>query len=251
MDSGERNDPLGDRMKRYENITRAYVPRRTYTLVRVDGRAFHTFTQGMEEPFDAGFTAAINAVGRSLCRQVAGAQLAFCQSDEISLLLTDFQTIQTEPFFGGNIQKICSITAAIATASFLWHYPDSLNAPSPPVFDSRVWTIPDPTEVENYFIWRQQDATRNSIQSLAQAHFSQRELHGKSNNEAQDMLMTQRGINWNDVDAGWKRGRVTRRVESEVIGRDGPAMISRWETEAPPVFTQERQYLSNLIPRYE
>lgn len=245
------NDPLGDRMKRYEHVSRIYLPRRTYTLIRVDGRAFHSFTRGMARPYDARLARSIDWVGKVLCTQIAGARLAFCQSDEVSVLLTDFQAINTEPFFSGNLQKICSTASALATGAFLSRYPEYAGVEDFPTFDARVWTIPDPVEVENYFIWRQQDATRNSISMLGQAHFSQRELHKVSTAEIQDKLMAEKGINWNDTPAGFKRGRTVVRLP-HTIEIDG-VEVSRnmWEVQEPPVFTQEREYLSSLIPRYE
>lgn len=250
-DSGSpKNDPLGDRMKAYEFVTRSYLPRRTYTLVRVDGRAFHSFTRGMARPYDARLARSIDWVGKVLCTKIAGARLAYCQSDEVSVLLTDFQALNTEPFFSGNLQKICSTAAALATGAFLSRYPEAM-LDDFPTFDARVWTIPDPVEVENYFIWRQQDATRNSISMLGQAHFSHRELHQVSTADIQDKLVNEKGINWNDQEVGFKRGRTVVRLP-HTIEVDG-VEVSRnmWEVQEPPVFTQDREYLSSLIPRYE
>src|SRR5690348_11584910 len=150
-------------MKRdYENRTRLLLPRRTYTLIRVDGKAFHTYTRGCARPYDLDLMADMDATAVALCRQVAGARLAFVRSDEISLLLTDFGTAQTDAWFEGSVQKMASVSASIATAAFnrsrltrmereAWMETD------PALFDSRVWTIPERGEVFNYFVWRQQD----------------------------------------------------------------------------------------------
>lgn len=250
-DLSDRNDPLGERMKRYEFVTRHYLPRRTYTLIRVDGRAFHTFTRGMERPFDARISKAIDQVGIALAKEFSGARFTFQQSDEVSILLTDFDDIHTEPMFGGVLQKLCSTASAIATGEFLGFYPECHLGGGFPTFDARVWQIPDPTEVENYFIWRQQDATRNSIQMVGQTYFSQRELHGVSTSEIQEKLWSEHQVNWNDYSDGFKRGRVSLKTEYMLAPEHGGGIATQWTTYAPPVFTQERDFLSQLIPRYE
>jgi len=233
-----KGDSLGDRMKgQYENRARFSLPRRTYTIIRCDGKAFHTFTRHCQKPYDMNLVLAMDAAMLALVKEAQGVALAYVQSDEISVLLTDFATIQTCAWFDGNVQKIASVAASVATAAFNANYGGSQGA-SPAHFDARVFTIPDPVEVENYFIWRQQDATRNSISGLAQAHFSAKQLHGVNNSGMQDMLMLQKGINWNDRPAEEKRGRCAIydneawRVDREI-----------------PVFTADRAYLSSRIPR--
>jgi len=227
-------DALGDRMKsNYESCTRTFLPRRNYTLIRVDGRAFHTLTRTMEKPFDQGFICAMNATAEYLCQNIMGAQFAFTQSDEISVLVTDFARIGTEAWYGNNLQKMCSVSAGLATEafnksrilnfikSFNWNnslyneYSKSeelLNSLehyiSWGVFDSRVFQIPQRTEVINYFRWRQQDTVRNSISSVAHSLYSQKELQGKNSSQLQELIF-QKGTNWNELDAGLKRGRVT------------------------------------------
>ena len=237
------SDNLGTRMKeQYENRVRYALPSRTYTLIRVDGKAFHTFTKRCKKPYDEGLVAALDYAGRVLCIEAQGIEMAYLQSDELSFLLTDFASEKTEAWFDGNIQKICSVAASVVTAAFNHHYQSSEAR-----FDARVWTIPDPTEVENYFIWRQQDATRNSISMLAQHHFSHRELQGKSGPEMQEMLHSERGINWNDQPSAFKRGRTIIKDRDLTTGRDG------WEVEPDiPIFTapEGREWLRRRIPRY-
>ena len=226
------NDSLGDRMKeQYEDRTRYSLPRRTYTILRLDGRAFHTYCRFLVKPFDTQFMDDINEVAIRLCQQVQGARFAYTQSDEISLLLTDFDTIASEAWFGGNIQKIVSVGASIATARF-----NSLRT-SEATFDARVFTIPDPVEVENYFIWRQLDATRNSVQAVAQSLYSHKELHGKNSANLQDMIIA-KSQNWNNYPIPCKRGTVICYRETQ------------WVVESPPIFTQDRVYLQSMIPRY-
>jgi tRNA(His) guanylyltransferase len=267
-------DDLGDRMKaHYENRTRYYLPRRTYTLVRIDGKTFHSYTQGLERPYDSGLMQDMDTTAKALCGNVTGCTLAYVQSDEISLLLTDFTTTGTEAWFDGNIQKIASISASMATASFSQARLErrlhalqekeafdieALQGGRLACFDARVFSIPDVTEVENYFIWRQQDATRNSISMAAQAVCPHAELQGKSIDAMQEMLW-QRGINWNDYPDRCKRGRMIvkrssmleRTYTHEVTGETQTIEVERgvWEVEAPPVFTRERAYLAALIPR--
>ena len=208
-------DTLGDRMKGYEVTTRTFLPRRSYTIIRVDGRAFHTYTRGMERPFDIGLIEDMNATAAYLCKNIMGAKFAYVQSDEISILLTDFEDIGTQAWFENNVQKMVSVAASMATAKF--NQLRLLRGCSIPLvdtngneykalhqseienfklaeFDARVFQIPQKVEVENYMIFRQQDATRNSISSVAQSMYSHKELHGVSSDAKQELIF-QKGIN--------------------------------------------------------
>jgi tRNA(His) guanylyltransferase len=222
-------DSLGDRMKqRYEDRMRFSLPRRTYAIIRADGKAFHTFTQDCERPFDAKLHGAMVAAAQALVNEAHGANFAYQQSDEISVLLTDFAKPETEAWFDGNLQKIVSVAASTVTAAFNAAY-GSLNA----LFDARVFVIPDPVEVENYFIWRQKDAVKNSIQSVARYHYSHKQLHGKSLGEMHEMLHA-KGFNWaTGVAEHFKNGTI---VDDDT-----------WL--AAPVFTQERHVLTQIVPR--
>jgi len=223
---------LGDRMKgNYENRTRFSLPRRTYTIIRIDGKAFHTYTRGLKKPFDEGFVSDMAETTRYLCENIQGCKFGYVQSDEISLLLTDFDMLTTDAWFDGNIQKIASVSASLATAKFnqlrLFRNPqvgidynpgidglgnewaiDVKNIIKQPLatFDSRVFTIPSRTEVINYFVWRQQDAVRNSIQGLAQSKFSHKELEGKNTSVLQEMMFQKDGTNWDKLPDELKRG---------------------------------------------
>ena len=227
-------DSLGDRMKeQYENRWRFMVPRRTYTLVRIDGKAFHSYTnKNCEKPFSDLFESAMDDAAQLVVREAQGQAWAFVQSDEISVLLTDFQRPETEAWFDGNLQKICSVSASMvtvgfnATAAFCGMQPSA-------VFDARVFVIPDPVEVENYFIWRQKDCERNSMSSLAQSKFSAKQLHGKSISQMHEMLCEKK-IDWNSLPAHRKWGRI---IKPNKIDRD------------IPVFTRERAFLTALVPR--
>jgi tRNA(His) guanylyltransferase len=248
-------DALGDRMKaQYERRTRYMLPRRTWTVIRVDGKAFHTYTRGLEKPFDTQLVYDMSRTAAFLAAQVEGTKLAYVQSDEISLVLTDFANPQTQAWFDGNVQKMCSISASIATAEFNSRRPDQMA-----FFDSRVFTIPDRTEVENYLVWRQADAVRNSIQMLAQAHFSHKKMHGLNQNELQDKLMVEKRVNWNDLPDHLKRGSVvyrgselkpvtyTDKRTGEVVTTD-PVERFSWIVEGAPRFSQNREWLSEVLP---
>jgi tRNA(His) 5'-end guanylyltransferase len=256
-----KNDELGSRMKdNYEDRTRFSVPRRTYTVIRLDGKSFHTYTKGFKRPYDLGLMRIMDQTAMALCEAIQGVKLAYVQSDEISLVLTDFETIQTDAWFGGNIQKMASVSASIATAAFnngMYLDEDILaNMDKVAYFDSRVFSIPDREEVINALIWRQQDATRNSIQMGAQSLYSQKELHGKNTSELQE-LMFQKGINWDKYPIGFKRGRIILKEKSEsmvvqqrIEGENRPTMIERirWGVFDPPIFTQDRNFLQSRIP---
>jgi tRNA(His) 5'-end guanylyltransferase len=257
-------------MKRaYESRTRTLLPRRTYTLLRVDGKSFHTYTRDCDRPYDVGLIADMDAAAKRLCQEVSGARLAFVQSDEISLLLTDFETTQTEAWFDGNVQKVASISASIATAAFnqarLARLEGTGANPAEfemAVFDSRVWTIPERAEVANYFVWRQQDASRNSLSMTARAHFDQERLHGLTGGELHELLWAEQGVNWNNLPVGFKRGRAVvpdlLEGSAEFIDRrTGHLCVAEgvtrrtWQVVDPPVFTQDREWLLARIPLQE
>lgn len=245
---------LGDRMKRHEAAYRTLLPRRTFSICRVDGRSFHSYLRGAAKPFDDQFMADMDAVAEALCNEIAGAVLAYTQSDEVSVLYTDFASIGTEPWFGGVVAKQVSVASSLATAVLNERRPGKRA-----LFDARVFTISDPVEVANYFLWRQRDAVRNSISMAAQAYFSHKRLHGVNTGGMQELLWSEKGINWNDYPDGCKRGRVSvrkvgeRPVEyvdrrtSETVRTT--AVRSWWETSAAPHFTAEPDgWLATAIP---
>jgi len=273
------NDNLGDRMKDfYEDRTRYRLARRTNTIIRIDGKAFHTYTRGLKRPFDEGLMEDMNKTTEYLCQNIQGAKFGYVQSDEISILITDYDDISTHAWFDGNLQKMASIAASLATAKFNQlrtlrrmeelHDYEIMNVVEETklaMFDARVFQIPYQEEVINYFIWRQQDATRNSISSVAQANFSAKELHGKKTNQMQDMLMLEKGINWNDFTPREKRGSVIRKVTKEYTRDTGHFSFdghlakpetetytrSKWEADSEtPIFSQSKGYLRELMPNH-
>ena len=272
-----KKDSLGDRMKEnYENRSKTYLVRRMPVIIRLDGRAFHTFTRGMKKPYDEIFHNTMNATMKYLCENIQGCKLGYTQSDEITLLLTDYDTLTTDAWFDYNVQKICSVSASMATMAFNkylrenWRkecsslidllmstvdyvdekYLDTLESKlDSAMFDARCFNIPE-EEVTNCFIWRQQDATRNAIQMLGQCNFSHKELHGKSCNDIQDMLMLQKGINFNDMPTEFKRGVCCVKVTKENVDIDMSTKEvtrtchSHWVLDKEiPIFTQDRDYV--------
>lgn len=238
-----KTEKFGDRMKEYENAYRSKLPKRLPVLLRIDGKAFHTYTRGMERPFDLDLTNAMWETCKYLCQNIMGCKIAYHQSDEISLLLTNYDKLTTEAWFDNNIQKIVSIAASLATAKFnevmREKYPEKELA----LFDCRAWVLPH-DEVCNYFLWRQQDATKNSISMVAQAHFSPKQLHKKNGSMKQDMLMLEKGINWNDIPTWQKRGAC---IIKETYDK-GETKRTRWIVdEEIPVFSQDRNYIEQFV----
>lgn len=259
-----KNDNLGNRMKEYyENISKTKLTRRTPVIIRLDGRAFHTFTKNFKRPFDGVLMKSMQETMLKLCKNIQNAKLGYCQSDEISILMCDYDNFETSAWFDNEVQKICSISASMATLYFnqifntiaheyiddvndAWNvsdeevnYADTLYvaAENGAVFDSRCFNIPK-EEVANYFFWRQQDATRNSIQMVGQHYFAHKELQHKSCNDIQNMLLTEKDINWNDYSVVEKRGTCVKRDEN-----------NKWVIDKNiPIFKEDgREYIEELI----
>lgn len=279
-DKKMKRDDLGNRMKTfYEQIPKTKLMRRCPVVIRIDGKAFHTFTRGFKRPFDDVLIKTMQETTKYLCENIQGCVLGYCQSDEISLLLIDYQRFETSAWFDYEIQKMCSISASMATLAFNKFFQtntsyirasvsrfdniDSLGSiyevayNKGAMFDARVFNIPR-EEVTNYFYWRQLDASRNSIQMVGQAYFSHKELQYKSCNDIQDMLMTQKGINWNDFPTYQKRGSCVIRnkivlesddVKEKCMLRDPKQGENNWIIDKDiPIFKGEgRQYIEQFV----
>ena len=266
-------ETLGDRMKgAYENKYRLYLPERIPVIIRLDGKAFHTFCRGLKKPFDDLFISVMQDTMLDLCKNISGCKLGYVQSDEISLLLVQTKE-ESQPWFDNNIQKIVSVSASMATLYFNKNfekrvfelmenyekdknnyseeelkYIDRLNSKIyTAMFDSRVFVLPK-EEVNNYFYWRQLDATRNSILSLAQSLYSDREMHGIKCDDLQDQMFTERNVNWNDLSTVKKRGTCAIRKEVEVNG----VVRNKWFIDEDiPIFTQDKNYINGIIYKGE
>ena len=269
------NDDLGDRMKNYEFSNRSYLGMRSYLVIRLDGKAFHTYTKGLNRPFDEGFASDMDETAKFLCENLRGAKFAYVQSDEISVFITTVGSDNAQPLFKSQVQKIVFISASMAAVKFYQlrlnrsvekEYSEdgidgvfeALNSKKLPFFDSRVMCFSDPYEVHNCFVWRQQDATRNSISMAAQSLFSHKELHKKSTNEMQDMMMITKGVNLNDYPVRFKRGGFICRenyeavIDLENIPENkrpvGKVIRSRWSIIDPPIFTKDKEFTYSRIP---
>ena len=228
------NDELGKRMKEnYEHISKTKLTRRTPVIIRIDGKAFHTFTRGFAKPFDEVLGNAMRKTMEYLCNNIQGCIFGYTQSDEISLVLVDYKKLNSDAWFDYEVQKMCSIAASMATMVFNRTFNDECNMwglkamdygksnmsdedyklmeayckaiKSGAMFDARVFNIPK-EEVVNCIYWRQLDAARNSVQMVGQANFSHNQLQNKSCKVIQEMLHEEKGINWNDFPTMWKRG---------------------------------------------
>ena len=266
-------DELGERMKsQYEDRTRYFVPRRTYTIIRLDGKSFHTYTKGLDKPFDEGLSKDIDNAIIAMLPHIQGAVFAYTQSDEISVLVTDFALPTTSAWFDGNIQKMASVSASIITANFnqlranrqvqiaLEKDLDFAESDTWPLayFDTRVFTIPDRIEVMNTFIWRNQDCIRNSVSMLAQSMFSHKELQGKSTTEMIRMTHDYNIGNhsgWLDLSPDLKFGRLIVK-EKYLVGLtdhedNANPERTRWVSKPAWKFTENKEQLLNMIPKYE
>lgn len=269
----DRSD-LAKRMKEYEDARKIRLTRRVPVMIRLDGNAFHTFTRGFEKPFDDIMIEAMQRTMKYLCENISGCVLGYTQSDEITLLLIDYKSVTQGAWFGYVQRKVETISASMATMAFnnayseilkermkdalakcktseektkvKSHYVKYARKCGKAMFDSRAWNIPE-FEVINELIWRQNDCTRNSIQSVGQANFSHKRLQNKDRHEIMDMLMLEKGINWNDYPTHLKRGSCCIKVP-QVFNKGTLDEFTRnkWiiDTEIP-IFTQDRDYINS------
>ena len=267
---------LANRMKEYEKRNQYYLQKRTPVAIRVDGRSFHTFTKGFQRPFDKILMTAMQKTAKYMCENIQGAKFAYVQSDEITIILVDYDTLETDCWFNYRTDKLCSISASMATMAFNKFFYNMvieetaggeftegiagihLNAAEKgAMFDARAFNIPK-EEVTNLIYWRQVDAKRNSIQSVGQAYFSHKELDKKSSDMIQCMLFEERCVNWNDYPTHLKRGSccVKNKIVIESDGvvttaqlRDTTANDNGWiiDNEIPIFKGEGRKYIDDLI----
>ena len=277
------HDDLGVRMKTfYEQIPKTKLMRRCPVAIRCDGRSFHTFTRNFQKPFDEVLIKSMQETMKYLCENIQGCVLGYTQSDEITLILVDYKKLTSSAWFDYVVQKLCSIAASMATMAFnkafvkevkkysfelsmgihtdeerrlLDIYDKAIDKGA--MFDARCFNVPK-EEVTNLCYWRQLDASRNSIQMVGQANFSHKELQNKSCNDIQDMLMTQKGINWNDLPTYQKRGSCCVRnkivIESDGVMataqlRDTSKSENEWiiDTNIPLFKGEGREYIDRLV----
>ena len=271
------HDDLGTRMKEfYEQVPKTRLVRRMPVAIRIDGKAFHTCTRGFRKPFDHILIKTMQETTKYLCENIQGCVLGYTQSDEITLILVDYQKLTSSAWFDYEVQKLCSISASMAAMAFnkyfaenvaneileyktsivpqcveiqqeIKEYHDILRAAveKGAMFDARYFNIPK-EEVTNLIYWRQLDATRNSIQMVGQANFSHKELQNKTCNMIQDMLHEQKGINWNDYPTVCKRGSAC--IYTEYANMNG-SHNSGWiiDKEMPILKGEDRAYVDDLV----
>jgi tRNA(His) 5'-end guanylyltransferase len=275
-------DSLGDRMKEnYEGRFKFKLMRRTPVIIRIDGKAFHTFTRGFNKPFDKVLSNAMDRTMYQLCENIQGCVFGYTQSDEITLILNDYKTFETSAWFDYEIQKICSIAASMATAYFNrnffnevdnfyefindenfnekklkeYYFVDNYDVAlklydkyskaieKMAMFDARCFNIPE-SEVTNCTIWRQQDCTRNSVEMVGRTYFSDKELFKKNCSNIQDMLMNKYNINWNDFPVRYKRGCACYKMNVT----ENETSRSKWVVDYEmPIITQDREYVEKWI----
>lgn len=264
---------LGTRMKEYEMVNKSYLMRRNPIIIRLDGRAFHTFTSWLDKPFDINFVNIMQKTMLALCEEIQGCVLGYTQSDEITLVLVDYQNKNTCAWFDNQVQKIVSISSSLATLYFNKYLSEMLreleeeirllenstrletdirfankyrdrvklhdiweNKEYKAIFDSRVFSIPQ-HEVINNLIWRQQDATRNSINALAQSLYSHKHLNGINSKELQNKMLVEKDVNWNNLEVRLKRGSCAIKDEK-----------GKWFIDNNiPIFTDDRNYIDKLV----
>jgi tRNA(His) 5'-end guanylyltransferase len=248
-------------MKQYEGTYRSYLKVENegdLIVIRVDGRAFHTYTRGAKEPFDEMLQSSMNEVARELCENVQGAQFAYVHSDEVSVIIASGNGDRDSIWFDGNIQKMCSISAAIASTRMTLESPRVFGKMRVAQFDSRVFVLPK-DELANYLIWRQSDAMRNSVQMLARSLFSHKQLLGKSCDTMKQMVR-EAGRPWENEPPGSTRGRCvikqtiqenveyidkrTKQVRTATVVRT--RWVPIWDI---PSFVQDRNFISQYIKK--
>lgn len=257
---------LGDRMKEYEIQSRTKLLRRIPVIIRLDGCHFHTWTRGLDKPYDNELMNIMQKTTKALCEQIQGCVLGYTQSDEITLVLIDYKKIESMAWYDNQVQKMCSVAASIATSAFEKNLDEEIQKLEIDAqwynqsyildkeeeclnkiellsskkykanFDARAFNLPQ-YEVINNLIWRQQDATRNSVNSLAQSLFPHKELQGINNKDLQNKMLVERNVNWNNERTDFKRGACV------IKDNEGKWFIDR----NIPIFIEDRKYIEKLI----
>ena len=235
------NGSFGDRMNSYENVSRAYLMRRVPTIIRMNINSSQSFTKDFMQPFNYLFNDCMVKTAKQLFENIQGCKLAYTQSDEINLLLTDYDRLNTQAWCGKNIQKMASVSASMATLYFnrvfeertreldIDVYKNKINTA---MFDSTIFTLPI-EEVHNYFSWRQTKAIENSKLALGRTHFLHNELYGLSINKIVEKLMTEKDVNWNHLNTWCKYGTL---------------ISEKSDPNETPLFIQDKEFIRYYMP---
>jgi tRNA(His) 5'-end guanylyltransferase len=242
-------DTLGDYVKGFEKVaTGPSIPKGKPMLIRLDGRAFHSFTKGLTKPFDRNLTSLMQATTKYLVHQ-SNALVGYTQSDEISLVCFIPAESEAEYFFGGRVQKITSLLASMATAYFNKGLSDFLpeKKDSLPLFDARVWEVDSLRDAFLTLLWRERDAIKNSITMVAQYHFGHSKLQGISGKQKREMLHDI-GDPWENYDDCFKRGSYFGRVtEKRLLTAEELETIPEKYRPTEPI---TKSYIKQLTPPY-
>ena len=274
------NDELGKRMKDYyENISKIKLTRRTPVIIRLDGKNFHTFTRGFKKPFDEILIKSMQETMKYLCENVQGCVLGYTQSDEITLVIIDYQNLNTSAWFDYDAQKICSISGSMATLAFnksftknaeefmsdcaadyemkglygkgtleyelCGRYQSAIQKGA--MFDARCFNIPK-EEVVNCLYWRQIDVIRNSVQMVGQANYSSKQLDGKSCNRIKEMLLSEKNIDWDSLPIYQQRGSCCIKKTYYPDMTNTKLMRTHWVIDNEiPIFKDDRDYIERYI----
>jgi len=242
-------DSLGSRIKSYEKVTRLHLTPRSCVIIRIDGKAFHTFTKNMHRPFDEILVRIMAETTHVVGQQMQGFKVAYTQSDESSFLITDFDNIESQGWFDYNLSKIISVSASLFTGHFnrlsqiipTQSWKEKLGS-TLALFDSRAFIVPQ-SDVANYFLWRMKDWERNSLQMYARAWFSSKELHKKNKTDIHEMLY-QIGRNWaEDLPEELKNGTFILNKEQDESAEIDPRFITNME----PNYEKINELIQSLL----
>lgn len=288
-------DTLKDKCEYFRSLTDYKLTPNSYVIAMLDGRSFSKMIKNKyKKPFDETFISIMNEVAEYLVKNIQGAKFAYTQSDEISILITDFDTPETDAAFGYRICKLQSILASMAAAKFnqlallydieprlydncktdseetvyrAQEVLDALKNQRLVEFDCKVWSVPDYNTAFCHFLWRQNDCIRNSKQQAAQTYLSHKELMGKQTDEQVELLLNEKGIDWNNYTDGEKYGRIIYKerrlfknygVDNETAGMDGVSVLAMkeqeyirnvWAAHDAKPFGEENNVIKNLIPQ--
>lgn len=247
--------PLEDRMKEYEQSTCSSLPENIPVILRLDGRAFHTITRGLEKPYDDTFINMMNTIAHDLCdNEIQNARMAYLQSDEISILI--YKKVLSSSWFNNDIQKMTSVSASRASCVAMDFSAGTklFKGNTKIMFDSRVFVLPE-KEVCNYFIWRQRDWERNSLQMLCREYYSQKQLNNKNSKDMHEMLH-QKNKNWNNLYTHLRRGRcIVPTIKKSYVTNEetkgnfeGEVDRNVWIVDdGIPIFTKDRNYINRFL----
>lgn len=252
---------LGDRMKQYERAYDTYMPSRLPVIIRIDGKGFSRFTKKIQakKPFDSWFSDSMAQAMLETAEKIEGCVFAYTQSDEMTFVIKNDQSEESTPWFGNRIQKLTSVASSFVTATFNQRLFRLLEKDVPlAYFDARVFIVPSWQEAINCLVWRQNDATKNSISAACYYEVARKPdrgkkqarklMHGLNQKQQQELLFQETGINWNNYPAKFKRGIGCYKVAKEMAYEGNTFVRNSWELDTElPVFAREQEFLRNIL----